>query len=117
MAFVIPTQATALYSQQTSLEGRAYSLTFAWNGRDGHWYLDISDEAGVPISVGLRVTVSTDLLARCLDPRRPPGMLVAQDTTDTDLDPSFDELGTRVQLLYFTAAEVAILKGMTSAPV
>lgn len=108
MPFQVPiTSDQVLYQQITTLDGTDYVLTFALNLRDGYWYLDVADQDGVPLASGIKVVVNWDLLRRCIDPRKPPGLLMAFDTTGQGLDPGSKDFGTRVQLLYLSAAEVA----------
>jgi hypothetical protein len=94
------------YTQITSLDGVAYQLSFAWNTRDGHWYLTIADVDGNTITAGLRIVCNKNLLRRCLDSRAPQGALFADDTTGEGRDPDFVELGTRVQLVYISKSEL-----------
>jgi hypothetical protein len=108
MAKRIPVQSTLpLYQQFTTLDGQDFLLTFAYNARDFSWYLDIADQDAVAIVSGIRIVVAWDLLRRCVDARRPPGVLIANDLSGAGLDPGADDFGTRVELLYFDAAEVA----------
>ena len=43
--------------------------------------------------------------------RTPSGYLIARDTSGRGEPPTLTDLGTRVQLFYITAAEVAALAG------
>lgn len=107
MPAIVPvTTDQVLYQQVTTLDGVDYVLTFALNLRDSYWYLDVADQDGVPIATGIKVVVSWDLLHRCIDERKPKGMLMAFDTTGRGLDPGPADFGTRVQLFYLTEAEV-----------
>lgn len=99
------TSAQTLYTQVTTLDGQEYNLTFAYNFRELAWYLDVTDVNQVPIAAGIKVVVDWDLLKRCVDPRRPPGVLFANDLSGAGLDPGLDDFGTRVELLYFGDAE------------
>lgn len=119
MSQTIPTATTlADYEQTTTLDGRDYLLRFTFNEREGFWYMSMSDQDSSPIVTGLKVAVDFPLLKRVTDARRPPGTLMAKDlaTVDVDidagekllaLDPGLEELGARVLLVYFTAAELA----------
>ena len=93
------------YTQVTTLDGRDYVLTFSYNARDLSWYLDIADQDEVMIAAGLRIVADWDLLKRCVDPRRPPGIIFANDLSGAGLDPGPDDFGARVELLYFGEAE------------
>jgi hypothetical protein len=101
------TSSAPLYEQRTTLDGQDYIFTFYYNARDFSWYFDIADQDGEAISAGVRVVVDWDLLKRVVDARRPPGLLVANDLSGAGLDPGADDFGSRVELLYFEAAEVA----------
>jgi hypothetical protein len=105
---VIPTRSDLpLYQQVTTLDGADYLLTFRYNARDFSWYLDLADQDGAAIVSGIHLVEGWDLLRRCVDPRRPPGLLMANDVTGAGGEAGPNDLGTRVELLYFTAAEVA----------
>lgn len=106
MVKIPATSDEVLYQQITTLEGTDYLLTFALNLRDSYWYLDIADQDGVPIVSNIKIVVAWDLLKRCTDIRRPPGVLLAVDLTGSGLDPGPTDLGGRVELRYLTAAEV-----------
>jgi hypothetical protein len=113
MAEVIPTTGDlAAYRQTTTLDGRSYVLRFLHNPRLDRWSISIADEADVPIVQGRAVVTETDLLTGVVDPRRPPGILIARDLTAPDdapkiasIDPGFGELGTRVVLMYIPIEE------------
>jgi len=107
MPAIVPvTTDQVLYQQVTTLDGVDYVLTFALNLRDSYWYLDVADQDGSPIATNIKVLVNWDLLRRCVDERKPKGMLMAHDTTGQGLDPGPTDFGTRVQLLYLAQAEV-----------
>jgi hypothetical protein len=121
MPEVIPTSfdpAVPFYQQETTLEGRSYLLTFRFNTRANKWFLDIADESGSPIAEGDTIVANWPLFRKVVDSRLPPGMLLALDRSHDDpaegfkrlyTAPGLTELGTRVQLVYLTAAEVADL--------
>ena len=95
------------YRVSTALENTQYIFDVRWNSRDLSWYLDISTETDEPIRVGMRIMLGTILGARSTDPRMPPGMLIAADLTNTGIDAGFDDLGTRIAVLYYTLDEAA----------
>lgn len=110
MAVTVPVLLdTPLFSLETQLDGTLYSFTFRWNARAGQWFLDIADASNDPIVSGIALVVSFPLARRCADPRMPPGLLTAYDTTGAGLDPGETDLGRRVVLLYFTEAELPLL--------
>lgn len=103
----IPVSTEPLFSQVTTLSGQDFILTFAWNPREGAWYLDIADQDGVAIVLSRKVVVDFPLVTRCTDPRRPAGVLMAIDTTNMGRDPQLDDFGTRVHLIYSEPADLA----------
>lgn len=87
--------------QRTQLDGVDYVFRFLWQQRDTHWWLFLSDQDGSPIASGMKLVAGRDLLATCVDPRRPPGRLAIVDTdTAGGADPAFTDLGERFLLLY-----------------
>lgn len=93
----------------TELDQVSYGCTFRWNDRDDCWRLDFADGNGDPIISGRKVLTSQSLLASSSDPRLPKGVLVAIDSGGQNLNPGFEDLGRRVQLVYFSADELAAL--------
>lgn len=94
-----------LYTERVTLDGKEYLLRFDWNGREGRWYLDIGTVSEVWILRGLKLVANWPLLRKSVDPRKPPGSLMAVDFSDSGGEPpDFYDLGRRVKLLYFPAA-------------
>jgi hypothetical protein len=87
------------YDFEVELDGRAYVCVLRWNEREGSWYLSLLDADRVDIVAGVRVVVDWDLLRRVVDARRPPGVLIAVDTTSAG-EPGLTDLGGRVLLTY-----------------
>ena len=93
------------FIQQADLDGSTYSLRFRWNGDSGGWYLDILAADKTPILCGSRLVVNFPIGSRFRDLGLPPGRIFALDTTGQGIDPGEEDLGTRVQVYYFDAAE------------
>lgn len=107
MAIILPTRTDSpLYTFGVELDGVTYLLTFRWNDREAAWFFDLADSDGDPLMSGRKVTIGTALLARFRTPGLPPGELEAIDTTGAQVEAGFDELGARVQLVYFAASEL-----------
>jgi hypothetical protein len=102
----VPVQnATPLYTQRVTLEGRDYLLRFDWNGREGRWYLDVGTVDEVWIVTGVKVICNWPLFRTLTDDRKPPGYLMAADLSPEGGEPpGFYDLGQRVKLLYFPAS-------------
>ena len=109
MSLTIPLrQGLPYFSLQVQLEAVTYTLTFRWNDRQSAWFMDIANEDESTIyESGVRVVVGYPLAVNTAN-RQPPGVFIAIDTTKKDEDPGLNELGARVQLLYFSAAELGL---------
>jgi hypothetical protein len=111
MVLEIPTTpGDPAYTQRTTLDGVEYFFEFRWNERDGAWYMHIADVDEQHIRSGIRIVLRWPLLRRVTDPRRPPGSIMAIDTSGQDLAPGLNDLGARVKLLYLDAAEIAAIR-------
>ena len=97
------------YAFQCELENVTYSFEVLWNPQSASWMLSISTADDQPIVMGMPIVIDWEWAGRYVDPRLPPGVFMAQDTSGQGLDAGRDDLGSRVILLYFTAAEVAAL--------
>lgn len=98
----------AYYSQRCRLDGRDYTLRFAWNQREGRWYLTLLDAEDNLLVSGVKIVSNWPLLRYYqYDPDVPPGELMAQDATGDNSPPGFDEMGigNRVELVYFAQVE------------
>lgn len=93
---------------QVPLEGRVYTLNVRWAGRESRWYLDVFDDDHVPIYTGIAVVLNFPLGFRCASTAWWPGALFATDTSGSNTEPGFDDLGARVQLIYFSSEELPI---------
>lgn len=96
----------ARFQYEIDLDGVSVILRFEWNDRAGGWFLDVLTSTEDPIVSGVRVVVGIPLWNRYRDPRIPPGMLEAIDTSGAGLDPAFADLGDRVVLLYTPVDEL-----------
>jgi hypothetical protein len=98
-----------------------YVFQVRWNARDGAWYFDLLDDTLDQIYSGVKIVLGAYLAARCSDPRwlAAGGILVATDTSNQGLDAGIDDLGARVQVVFYTIAEMqeVIATGTSSTPV
>lgn len=117
MALLIPFQPSIpFYRFSTTIENVEYVFDARWNGRDSAWYFDVSGVDNTPIVSGVKVVLGT-YLGRTVDhPLFRDGVIVAVDTSDAGLDASFDDLGTRVQVMRLTLDEVLSLRVTSSYP-
>lgn len=95
------------YTFLTRLETVPVVFEIRWNDRDKLWHFSLLDDDGNAYFGALRIILGLNLWERCLDPRRPPGALVAYDTSGQGIEAGYADLGTRVQLLYVTSDELS----------
>jgi hypothetical protein len=95
------------YAQTHELDGREYVLRFTWCSRDASWGVSVYLTDGTPLSLGRKIVLGIPLLNGEIDSRLPAGALMAIDPTGSDVDPGLGELGGRVLLAYYDAAEFA----------
>ena len=90
-----------------TLDGREYVLTFEWSERESAWYVSLADQADSPISGAVRVCADWPLFLTCNDDRKFTGALLASDVTGQGVDPTLEDFGARVLLVYVPAGELA----------
>lgn len=104
MPLQLPTRGDVLrYRRRYSLDGVTITLRLAWRQRSGAWYVDVLDGRDEPIVVGQRLSPSAPLAPDATAPGLPPGQLWV---TGPDRY-GREQLGTDVQIVYLTAAELA----------
>jgi hypothetical protein len=97
--------------QRVVLDGRTYVLDLRWSQSEERWYLDVRDQAAIPLALAIPLVRAFPLLAgrRGGRPALPPGELVVLDPTPGPHRAAvgLDELGSSAELVYLDAAEVA----------
>lgn len=107
MPSVIPLRPSAArYEFSTTIDGDDYTFYVYWNDRDDAWYFDVLDSSSFVIASGLKIVLGTYIGRTVRHKLFQSGVLVAWDSTDKGKDATFDDLGTRVLLLRYTAFEV-----------
>lgn len=98
---------TPFWSQETTLEGITYRLSFRYNQREGAFYLSIGDAhdpSGVDLVSSIKIITNKELthrFASVVSPW-PPGGIMAVSMTPDDSIAGLGDLGTRVVLVYLT---------------
>jgi len=93
------------------LDGVSYTLRFIWDPTVARWLVRVLDALNQVVLMAERRVVADWPLWRAAPVRTPSGYLIARDTSGRGEPPTLTDLGTRVQLFYITAAEVAALAG------
>lgn len=109
MAVVLPIVAQgSQFKFSTELDGVAFTFTFTWNRRDSAWYLRLGNGEDNPLAQGIRVVLRSSLLGIGKPIEGfPQGVLYAVDTTGQDIEPTQEDLGSRVRIYFFNAADYA----------
>ncbi len=101
-------QGASAWNQRVILDGAAYLLDFNWNGREGAWFISLSDAEGVPLVMSRKVVTNRPLFGRFkFLTGMPAGDLFALDPSGQIQYASYTELGSAVELFYFDGAELA----------
>lgn len=86
-----------------------YIFDVYWNPRDNAWRFDVLDADQNPLYTSVKVVIGTGLGRLCTNPAFPSGVLQAFDLSGKNIDAGFDDLGARVVVYYYTAAEFLAL--------
>lgn len=85
---------------QTTLDGVVFTIILKKNLRDESWSFDLLTQDETPIKYGIKLVNAFPLLRLIADRTRPPGEMLAIDTTGILQLPNLDQLGTEVVLTY-----------------
>lgn len=89
-----------------TLEGRVYWFNAKWNDRDGFWYLSVGSSNLISQAQGVSLLLGTDKLRPYKYGVIPPGRLDVVDTSGLYVEPTREDMGTRVLLQYTDFEEV-----------
>jgi hypothetical protein len=98
------------------LDGVNYVFEFRWNDRAGEWFFDVRLEDGTDVLSGLKVVLDFPLGARSRHASRPPGMLIAFDSSGKQAEAGLEDLGSRVRILYFDKSEINAVRSSLGLP-
>lgn len=96
----------ARYTFQCELDKVSYNFALEWNDRDSGWYMSIKDVNGNVLLAGRRIVLNYPLINLYRDTALPAGSIMAFDSTGTDTEPGYADLGDRVYLAYIPYAEL-----------
>ena len=92
-----------------TIEDTQYLLDIRWNQREEKWYMDIYTEDETSIRYGIPLVLGAILGRTVNDPVFPPGKFIISDLSNAGVDATFEDMGDRVLVYYFSEAEVAAL--------
>lgn len=97
------------FTYSMALEGISYTFSFLWNYRESAWYMSIGDLLNNSIKAGIKVVSGYSLLSRLRAYAVPPGDFVIMNVSpNPDLLITLTNLGDSFQMVYFSAAEIAV---------
>jgi hypothetical protein len=89
-----------VFDMIVDMDGSDFQLTFAYNPRDGFWYVDVADVAGNPIRSGLKCVINYPLMRLCKEQGRPLGEIFVIDPRPTSEETGLDGFGSDGLLTY-----------------
>ncbi len=110
--FVIPNEDAETLGNfffDVELDRIQYQMNFQYNDRDGFWYFDILDLDGNEIRTGVKAVVNWPVLAYGSSPLRPPGQLMFLGIQEPVQEPTLENFGTDVVLVYADEDTIAAL--------
>lgn len=93
------------YRVSTTLSGVVYIFDVRWNTRDEAWYFDLLTEDETVIRHGIKIVLGTILAGR-VSTRLPRGAFIAADLSGFGRDAGLDDLGSRVNVYFYTLEEI-----------
>lgn len=106
---VVPVTEYPSYTEEVTLDGVLYRLSFQWNYRGQHWTLDFYGSDGAVILAGVKVVKGYDLFNRFHNLSLPPGRMFALDEKGTYTRIEDGDLGSTVNLIYLEESELVAL--------
>lgn len=82
------------------LEGQQYWFVCQWNDRDGFWYLTVGASDLTTQAQGVTLNLGTDKLEYFKYGSVPPGFLDVIDTSGKYIEPTRQDMGSRVVIQY-----------------
>ena len=93
------------YSFTTTLADREYLIDVRWNTREASWYYDISTVEGEVLRAGNKFLIGSLSTLRSANADMPQGVFLVQDTSGENTDATFEDLGVRVIVYFYTFEE------------
>ena len=93
------------YTVDVGFGGVLYRLALQVNTRGGYWTMGIYTTADEAIVEGIRIVTDWELLGQYSDSRLPPGRLFSVDLNEDGSEPTVDDLGSRLLVVYDDGAD------------
>lgn len=96
----------AYFEQSVVLGNIPYTLIHNWNIRDETWDLSVYTNDNIPLVVGKKLNVNTDVLSSVFTQNRPNGVLVVVPVAKDIEVITRDNMGSEVDLVFVGIDEV-----------
>lgn len=93
---------------EVTLAGVPYWVETHWNEADQAHYLDLYEVNLDPIAIGLKIVLGCKLGDTYLHPFFVGRALIVVDDSNTGLDARVDDLGGRINVVYFTELDLQL---------
>lgn len=98
------------YAMQVTLDELPLTLEFRWNTRESCWYMScLNDDESEYYFVNSKVLPDWPIGRRRARVRKELGLFMAVDLNGEGIGPGVDELGGRIELVYYSRDELAAL--------
>ena len=95
------------YDFTVDLSGTFYTLRFRYNYRSNTWMMDINNQTGDALYVGIPIYINVDILRQIRSYNIPKDILLALNNFDSTADPDRNSFSEDVVLTYgITASDV-----------
>ena len=99
-SLIIPLTSDHYQDFKIALDNADYFLVIQWNERSSFWTLDIYTAGKTLVKGGMVLRADYSLLDQYSDDLLPQGKIKMIDQSGEGVDPSYDDLGSRVVMLY-----------------
>lgn len=94
------------YRVGITLDGTSFLFDVRWNAREDAWFFDVLTEDETELRTGIKIVLGAALGKRTANPDYPPGLLLASDLSGEQREATFDDLGIRVAVYYYSPEEL-----------
>lgn len=101
---IIPFFDFPAFTQEVSLDGTPYVISFTWNSRVEFWTMGITDKEENLLIGGIKLVLGMELLKKFPDKQLPPGRMFVFDVKGDESPIAYgDFINGRCDLIYETA--------------
>lgn len=94
------------YDFDCVIEGDTYLFEVHWNEHDQAWYFNLLQDDGTPILEGAKITTGSYIGRYSTHKLFQRGVIAAIDTAGGYRGPTYDDLGTRVEVRFYPVEDL-----------